>query len=235
MARLAGAMWQRSSRGPTRGPSGGNGGRGGYGGIASPSVVDYSAPVSAVESVSAGETDIASLLNAAGDGDQGSWDEVVGRHAGLVWSVARGFGLGEADAADVSQTVWLRLVENVRTLRDPAQLAAWLVTVTRRESVRVLRLQGREVADDDPAGAVADPAPSPERHVLQLESRQQLWSALTRLPPRCQALLRALVAVTESHYSQVAAALGMPVGSVGPTRLRCLDLLRRELGAAAAK
>src|SRR4029453_18667389 len=98
---------------------------------------------------------VAMLVKAATGGDQRSWDELVRRHARLVWSIARAHGLAAADAADVSQTVWLRLVEYVGTLREPTRLPGWLSTAARRESLRVLHGQSKETLDSEVVAQLA--------------------------------------------------------------------------------
>jgi RNA polymerase sigma factor (sigma-70 family) len=178
------------------------------------------------------ESAAASLVLAAAAGDQRAWDELVDRFSGLVWAIARAHRLAPADAADVSQTTWLRLVEHLHRLRDPDHVGGWLATTARHECLRVIRKANRELPDDmldsevDPAG---EPVPSPESVVLSNERNRLLWQALNRLSQRCQLLLRALAASPEYSYAEVSNALAIPVGSIGPTRARCLDHLRREL------
>jgi len=176
------------------------------------------------------------LVSAAASGDASAWRELVDRYEGLVWSVARAHRLGPADAADVSQTTWLRLVENLGRLREPEHVGGWLATTARHECLRVIRRHGREVLDGD-----VEPTPdrsaediSPESAVLADERRVLLWRALGRLSLRCQTLLRSLAAAPEGGYAEISAALGMPIGSIGPTRARCLERLRRELVDAKA-
>lgn len=179
----------------------------------------------------AGVADLSDLVRAAGQGDQHAWDGLVERFAGLVWHVARGHRLSEADAADVSQTVWLRLVESLPRLREPAALGGWLSTTTRHECLRLLRRSGREVSDAeiDLTGKASDDQ-TPEAAVEAGERRLAVRRALDRLPIRCQSLLRALAVNPDSSYIEISAALDMPVGSIGPTRGRCLEQLRRSLG-----
>lgn len=184
--------------------------------------------------VAVGESDVAELVRAAARGDQPSWDRLVERYAGLVWHIARAHRLSSPDAADVAQTVWLRLVESLPRLRDPAAVGGWLATTTRNECLRVIRMSGREVADD--SVALAD-APADERHspeaVVELgEDRDLVRRALDRLSLRCRTLLRALAYAPERSYAEISSALDMPIGSIGPTRGRCLDHLRRELSAS---
>jgi RNA polymerase sigma factor (sigma-70 family) len=176
------------------------------------------------------EHSAAMLVLAANDGDQHAWTELVSRYGNMVWSIARAHRLDSSDAADVSQTVWLKLVENLDRLKEPDHVGGWLSTTTRHECLRVLRRSGRERPDPD-LGLDQQPAddPSPEHVVIEDERRRRLWSALDRLSERCRVLLRALAHSPEASYADVAAALEMPVGSIGPTRLRCLERLRRVL------
>ena len=180
-------------------------------------------------------SDLADLVGGAASGEQKSWDELVDRFAGLVWHVARSHRLSDADASDVAQTVWLRLVESLPRLREPAAVGGWLATTTRHECLRVLRLTGREVPDDS-AAMVEIPSQdaSPEAIVELAEDRHRVRVALDRLSDRCRTLLRALAYSPDDSYVEVSAALGMPVGSIGPTRSRCLQHLRRELVSGGA-
>lgn len=167
------------------------------------------------------------LVSRAADGDQVAWDQLVADLTGLLWAVARGNGLDGADAADVVQTTWLRLAENLHRLRDPERVSAWLVTTARRESLRTLRGAQRDV----PVGvevlgadcAVGDDLAEP---LLQAEQGARLWGAFSTLPTLCRSLLRVLLADPAPSYAEVSAALDMPVGSIGPRRQRCLERLR---------
>lgn len=184
-----------------------------------------------------GEVDVTDLVRTAASGDQRSWDALVERFAGLVWHVARGHRLGDADAADVAQTVWLRLVESLPQLREPAALAGWLATTTRNESLRVLRRRDRELVSDD-LGLESRPADhdhSPEAVVEAGERRELVRRALDLLSERCQSLLRALAFSPDHSYADISAALDMPMGSIGPSRGRCLERLRQGLDADAAQ
>lgn len=181
------------------------------------------------------DVDVADLVRAAGAGDQDAWNSLVGRYSGLVWHVARGHRLGEADANDVAQTVWLRLVESLPKLREPAAIGGWLATTARNESLRLLRRSGREVVEADLGleGTPADDAYSPEAVVEEHERQELVRRALAVLSLRCQTLLRALAFTPDHSYADISAALDMPVGSIGPTRGRCLDRLRQGLQADA--
>lgn len=179
------------------------------------------------------EADLAELVSAAADGDPAAWNAIVDRYARLVWTVARSFQLSAADAADVSQATWLRLVEHLHTVRSPDGLGSWLATTSRREALAVLRKR-REIPTSYPDVPDEQEAPPWQRVVTQDRDRQ-LWEAFHRLSQRCQALLRLLVIEPVASYAVAAAALGMPVGSLGPTRARCLQALRRHLGAYAGE
>jgi len=178
------------------------------------------------------------LVAAARRGDKASWEALVYRYSGLVWSVARGYRLSSADSADVFQTTWLRLVEHLGRISDPGQVGAWLATTARHEALRIARGVTRTVLADDATlaalGHVDDR--SPERAALEAEQARldavradDLWRAFGGLPARCRELLRLLVASPPPSYLEVAAALDMPVGSIGPTRARCLRRLRDRL------
>ena len=166
------------------------------------------------------------LVERAAHGDVAAWNDLVDRFSSLVWATARAHRLSRDDAADVAQTTWLRLVEHLDRIREPERLGGWLAITARRESLRSLRLNGRELPSDD-ADAFESPADdSPELGLLTGERDTALWRAFARLCERCQALLRLLAAPTEPSYDEVGAALGMPVGAIGPTRGRCLEKLR---------
>jgi RNA polymerase sigma factor (sigma-70 family) len=166
------------------------------------------------------------LVSAAAAGDQSAWNELVERFERLVWATTRTYRLSRSDAADVAQTVWLRLVENLDRIRDPERLGAWLATTARRESLRYIRLHGREQLSDE-ADVFEAPSEDPLEVALLTEERDTaLWTAFAKLSERCQTLLRLLVSEDEPSYETIGAALDMPIGAIGPTRMRCLDKLR---------
>jgi RNA polymerase sigma factor (sigma-70 family) len=165
------------------------------------------------------------LLYAARAGDEDAWAQLVGRHTVLLWSIARSFRLGRAAAEDVVQTVWLRLLERGHTIREPGSVTAWLATTARRECLAVTRAN-RRTAGEDMMPEIADGG-TPEEASVRREGDRLLWRAHQRLPDR-DALLLTLLA-RETPYHEIAAALNMPPGSVGPTRTRALQKLRAEL------
>lgn len=172
------------------------------------------------------------LVRAAELGDRASWEELVEAYAGLVSAIIRNHRLSGSDASDVSQTAWLRLVENIGRLQDRSRVGAWLATTTRRECLRVLS-QGRRLVlhgDVTEYETWAPDTPGPDAGLLAAERDGELHAALARLSPRCQQLLNLLMLDPPPSYEEVSAALGMPIGSIGPTRGRCLARLSEILG-----
>jgi RNA polymerase sigma factor (sigma-70 family) len=181
-----------------------------------------------------GHDDLSQLVRAAAEGDQQAWDALVVRFAGLLWSISRRFWLSEADAADACQMTWLKLLEHLDSIKDPARLPGWLSTTCQRECLALLRRSGRTVPVSDEGFLDARSAPSEgtDHPILVADTYQTLWTAFGRLNERCQRLLRVLIADAEEgppSYQGAADTLGMPVGSLGPTRARCLDRLRKLL------
>ncbi|WP_018656929.1 RNA polymerase sigma factor [Actinomadura flavalba] len=168
------------------------------------------------------QADPGDLVRRARRDDEDAWNALVTRYSELLWAVARSCRLGDADCADVVQITWLRLIERLDTLHTPEHVGGWLCTTARRESLRLAAARGLPPIQDVPAAAA-----SPHDIVAARESVCAVATALRRLGRPCRNLLRVL-ALT-SRYSEVAAALGMPTGSVGPSRARCLAALRREL------
>lgn len=175
--------------------------------------------------------DTTKLLESAADGDQAAWDALVERYASLLWSVARAHRLGDADAADVVQTTWLKLVENLRRIQDPERLPGWLATTVRHECLRQIRRAERERPTPDDESWRGRPADEQgvDAALLLEERNAGLWRALAKLSEQCQRLLRVLMADPAPSYAEVSAALDIPVGSIGPTRQRCLGRLREQV------
>jgi RNA polymerase sigma factor (sigma-70 family) len=176
----------------------------------------------------------AELVSAAAAGDQTAWDALVDRYSGLLWSIARSYRLGEADAADVLQTTWLRLLEHLDRIADPERLAAWLATVARNEIHRLHRKGSRIwLTDQDAPLDSAGSAPGSDLAVLVADRDRELWEAFAELTARCQELLRTVVTGSREQdplpYRDASVELGIPVGGIGPTRMRCLASLRDAL------
>jgi RNA polymerase sigma factor (sigma-70 family) len=179
---------------------------------------------------------VADLVAFARVGDRQAWDALVERYAPLIWSICRKYRLSRADADDVGQSVWLCLVNQLDQIREPSALAGWLATTTRRECGRVAReAHGPHAAvyAFDTENIPDRQARAAEQELLAAERHAALREAFDHLPPACQRLFRVLIADPPVPYAEVSATLGMPVGSIGPTRSRCLDRIRRYPAIAA--
>lgn len=169
------------------------------------------------------------------DGDSSGMSDLVDLVTPLLWHTARGQGLAAMEAEDVVQNTWLQLVQHADRISDPQAVLKWLLTTTRREAWSVGR-RGRRVDAVDTLDLVGtaedvDASTGPEDLLLRGESQATVWRHYARLPQRCQALLRVIAFSERPDYAHVAQALGMPVGSIGPTRGRCLAKLRAALVA----
>lgn len=173
---------------------------------------------------------VVALVVRATAGDQVAWDEIVERYAPLVYGICTRYRLSRHDIEDVGQTVWLLLVEHLDKLREPAALPGWLATTTARECLRVLaaanKTELRRNERDESTWFVDDKAIDEE--ILMAERNAGLRAGFAELPARCQQLLSMLISDPPSSYASIHDALGIPVGSIGPQRARCLDRLRRS-------
>jgi RNA polymerase sigma factor (sigma-70 family) len=169
-------------------------------------------------------------LERARNGETGALAGAVRELNPLLWHVARAEGLTAEESADVVQTAWLELLRRLHDIRSPRALTSWLITTTRREAWRT-RDRSRQQRPDAAAwlDAVPDPGPGPGERLLSEERDSALWRHFQQLPERCRTLLRILAQASRPDYAAVAEALGMPVGSIGPTRGRCLAKLRAML------
>lgn len=172
---------------------------------------------------------LATVLAQARNGDTSALEEVVRDLNPLLWHVARSQGLNVTDAADVVQSAWLELVGRLDDIRTPAALSGWLITVTKREAWRVGR-RSRGLTDAELTRFAPAAADINVDHRLLTDQRDQaLWRCFRQLSERCQALLRVVANVERPDYQQLSTAMGMPTGSIGPTRGRCLTKLRNLL------
>ncbi|WP_448620898.1 RNA polymerase sigma factor [Geodermatophilus sp. URMC 65] len=177
------------------------------------------------------------LVHRAAEGDPAAWNAIVDEFSGLLWSVVRGFRLNEAQSADAVQTTWLRLVEHIADLREPEHVAGWLKTTAHRVCLQVIRQGGREQLTDweedrGPVSGVRYEGPDedgPEAAAMRQEQQVLVRRALAELPDRHRQLMELLVASPPISYQDISARLGMPVGSIGPTRARILARLRETL------
>lgn len=173
-----------------------------------------------------GDLAVVDLVERARGGDQTAWDRIVERYAPLVWSLCQRYHLARADADDVGASVWLRLVEKLDTIREPAALPGWLATTTRRECLRLLQAKHRELPVEDNQRLVDEANPGADDWLLEQERLIALRLAYADLSERCRQLLKLLFADPVTPYDEISAILGMPVGAIGPTRQRCLGKLR---------
>jgi RNA polymerase sigma factor (sigma-70 family) len=169
------------------------------------------------------------LLSRVVDGDELAWKELVDRYAGLVWSVARSYRLSSASTDDVVQTVWLRLAEHCGRIREPDRLASWLATTTRNEALRVIRGNTRLMPQATVAESAELTSPSVEERITDDATMRAVLRAFAQLSDDDQQLLRLLCTVPPLDYQTIAEMLGRPIGSIGPTRARCLERLKRLL------
>jgi RNA polymerase sigma factor (sigma-70 family) len=178
---------------------------------------------------------IIDLIIRARTGDKQAWDMLVERYAPLVWSICRRHQLG-ADAEDISQIVWTQLLDHLDKIRNPAALPGWLATTTRRECLRLLGTARGPLSDGYVMDAEAVPdeqARMAEEELLAAERHAALREAFRELPPCGQRLILLLIEDPPVPHAEISARLGIPVGSIGPTRRRCLDKLRRHPATAA--
>jgi len=171
------------------------------------------------------------LVERARDGDQHAWNELVERYAPLVWSVCHRYQLNRTDIDDVGQTVWLLLVEQLGNLRVSAALPGWLATTTQRECLRALRAARTQHAgwyEPDVESIPDEQTGMAEHEVLLAERHAALREAFARLPPPCQRLIALLLEDPPLPYAEISARLGIPLGSIGPSRGRCVEKLRRD-------
>jgi RNA polymerase sigma factor (sigma-70 family) len=167
------------------------------------------------------------------DGDQGAMDELVLLLSPVLWQVVRACGLDRDAAEDVVQTTWLALVRSRDSITDARAVSGWLCTTARREAWRVSKQSSRQApSEEEVLDRHLPDEPAPEQRVVLDDENARLWSCLKKLPERCQRLLRIVAAEPRPDYSAIASDLDMPVGSIGPTRGRCLDKLRHELTLA---
>jgi len=178
---------------------------------------------------SSDDADLVQIVAQARDGVAAAWEALIGRFGGLVAAIARQCRLSDADVAEVCQTTWLRLVENLDRVEQPERIGAWLATTSRRESLRIATRQVVVSANDLVYFIADDKADPPDAGLLRGEQERAIRMAAEQLSPRCQRLLGLLMGDDDLPYKEIAEQLSMPIGSIGPTRGRCLDHLRQIL------
>ena len=171
-------------------------------------------------------SDVAELIERAVEGDADAWQGIVHRYTPLLMSVLRGYRLCEADLRDITQTVWLRLVEHLSDLREPRALPGWLITTTRNEAIKTLRSNQRATPVDSAEMVIKDDV-ALDDDLLRVERREALLEAFAELNDLHRELLTLLSADPAVPYAEISARLHIAVGSIGPTRARALDKLRQ--------
>jgi RNA polymerase sigma factor (sigma-70 family) len=181
-----------------------------------------------------GSVDVAELVRGATDGDRQAWERLVDQFARLIWSITAEFKLVESDAADVAQTTWLRLLEHIDRIEYPDRVGSWLAATARNECLRSLAARKRVVLSDDDIelGSGQVRGPEIDERLLADERDQTVRDAMSRLPRRWQRLLEMLMADPPASYADISDELELPIGSIGPTRGRCLARLRVLLQAS---
>jgi RNA polymerase sigma factor (sigma-70 family) len=172
----------------------------------------------------------AGLFRAYRGGDQACFGDLVTLLTPILWHTVRAQRVDRETAEDVVQSTWLALVRGADSIADPQAVLQWLIVTAKRESWRVVRRSDRvEPKEIDADDVLAPTSDLPEESVLRSDGDNRLWHHIARLPERCQALLRVIAFADRPDYAAVARALGMPIGSIGPTRGRCLAKLRLQL------
>jgi RNA polymerase sigma factor (sigma-70 family) len=195
---------------------------------------DADGAVAAMPEQNAGMLDAAWLVRCAAAGDRWAWEGLVDQYGRLIWAMTHDFKLVESDAADVVQMTWLRLLEHIGDLKHPARMGSWLAATARHECLRSLAARKKIVLvhDDDTLNDVAALLPEADERLLVEERAQAVRNALSHLPRQWQQLLELLMADPPASYTEISDQLGLPVGSIGPTRGRCLARLRVLLQAS---
>jgi RNA polymerase sigma factor (sigma-70 family) len=196
-------------------------------------VTGFARPAAVVPEQDVGALDVGLLVRRAAEGDRWAWERLVNQYARLIWAMTRDFKLVESDAADVAQATWLRLLEHIDRLEYPARVGSWLAVTARNECLRCVAARKRVVLVHDDVELKDAVAIEPEidERLLADERAEAVREAISRLPPRWQRLLELLMADPPVSYAEISDQLGLPVGSIGPTRGRCLARLRVLLQA----
>jgi RNA polymerase sigma factor (sigma-70 family) len=172
--------------------------------------------------------DVAGLVRRAGTGDPRAWERLIDKYGRLIWSITREFKLVESDAADVFQTTWMRLIEHVDRIEHPDRVGSWLAATARNECLRCLASNKRLVLahEDVVLDGPAEHDPEIDAGLLAEERAEVVRAAMSHLPRRWQRLMELLMSDPPASYAEISDELGLPVGSIGPTRGRCLARLR---------
>lgn len=174
------------------------------------------------------EAPVAKLVQLAGEGCGKAWQELVSRFGGMIAATGRRYRLSNADVAELQQITWLRLVENLHKIEQPERVGGWLATTARRESLQLLRRGSKyhSGADQMLANMADQHLPEPDAKPIAEERAAVVRAAWQHLAPRCQELLSLLMMEDPLSYKDLSELLRVPIGSLGPTRGRCLERLR---------
>lgn len=181
-----------------------------------------------------GRLDPAEMIRRAAQGDSLAWERLVAQYSRLIWAMTRDFRLCESDAADVVQATWLRLLEHIDRIEYPDRIGSWLATTARHECLRHVAAGKRVMPVQDDHAALCETAanqPAVDERLLAHERAMEVREALTMLPPRWQQLVELLMADPPASYTEISDQLGIAIGSIGPTRGRCIERLRVLLQA----
>lgn len=187
-----------------------------------------------VTATSAVGSEVAGWVHQAAAGDLQAWNRIVDQYARLIWSITTRFKLSESDAADVVQTTWMRLIEHIHRIEQPARVGSWLATTARNECLRHVAAHKKIVLvhEDDEFDGADNYEPDVDEALLADERAQDVREAMAHLPPQWQRLMELLTADPPVSYVEISDQLGVPIGSIGPTRGRCLARLRVLLEAS---
>lgn len=176
------------------------------------------------------------LVSACRRGDQLAWERLIRRYQRLIYAIPLRAGLDADHAAEIFQDVFTTLFQKLNDLEQPEKLHAWLVTTTRRKTLHAISKaqaqQSHLISEEEPevSTSIRDEAPLPDEQLLILEEQHRIRTALSSMDDRCKTLLQMLFYASEPpSYADIAKSLGIPEGSIGPTRARCLAKLLRML------
>jgi len=169
-------------------------------------------------------------------GERGAIDELVHEMTPVLWHVVRAYRLDEDVCEDIVQFTWLTLVRKADSVENPRAIAAWLIITARRQAWRVAARKRREdPVDEELLAPVLPKTASAESVAVETDGNHRLWAAVSRLNERCQRLLRVIAFDDRPDYEHLSQEMGMPIGSIGPTRRRCLEKLKSSMSDEGAK
>ena len=179
-------------------------------------------------------SEVVSWVRRAATGDLQAWNRLIDQYSKLIWSITANFKLAESDAADVVQTTWMRLIEHIDRIEQPARVGSWLASTARNECLRHVAARKRMVLvhEDGELDSADRHGPEVDEALLASERAQYVRDAMAHLPPQWRRLMELLMADPPASYSEISDQLGLPIGSIGPTRGRCLAKLRVLLEAS---